>query len=1050
MKQLSPEEFEDRKRHLESLRHVMPLLERNNQAPVAPAAEDAKKLGADSQPLKIQIDMNQIIEDDKYDDILDELLSDGTRTEDSSRHHQQGYLNHDDLDMLPSPTFEGFWNSGDDEDGENNGDAVNVSKLIMGSTMGGENKLMMSPGGKSDVSAFAENVLGNSPGLQSPFSPNKATSSSAYDILPTRLSGFNNGTNDHPMSPARAQFTSINYEHLSPDSARSTRKQNRRQSTGCIPETTAKPSHVTVEQAKQTSAKSSNGPMFTDDDILNLQPSASTESLIQDLDLHIKPTESTQESLEASRNNDSMHLQPNCSTDEPNSRPTESSVKTESDIGNSASNDGVKASGDSLVGNGTEAKFSAPMSTMNLDSVGSDLMAEAQPIESTMSSLELIQKASSVMTLADEVLANDAMEIKPAVSTTSSADLASATSNEDEPLKLTKSSSTESPGSNTGAMADPHEWAYDVWRRLGLMAGTPTDQKRPDSGITPPPSNKAIRCSIPVEATNNADDDQAKQPVTLKRRNPKDRQSLPAKMTPSYLQQPQQLVKSKPRNGAGFSILLSKWKGQSDSNPNAHFLSPTNRDPTPVRSKQAQPKVVHESQGEVTIDRAPEFSPSRERKWRSKSLGRTSQRSQLTPKKVVLVSPQSTSIASVGSPSIDAAPALSPSIERRGRSKSLGRACQTSKKVEVDNDVPPPSKLTPKKVVLVDPQTATIKPADPVSVDTASVLSPSQRRSKSLGRVNQKESTFSGNDTESQSRRPKVANHDQTWPTPSKTKNALARYLEQPKPTSNRELAPVQSYVQKARSQQVVKVTGPIATSSSDKISPTSRTSTIPFLSPADDSLLDPRDVMRHRRQASDHYSTLSKTSSTTTPLSVPCKEIFIFKDDYTVSSSLGHHDDLTSVAAESQCYSSGLPGIMETKIDSMSFDSKSHATHLSSRIETLRKLDSKVSSIVPGGGSERPWNKDLIARHGTATANHKVCNCDRSLAMFSDKDEMVEFFLPLVTVTCHCRKTQQLVNAENPVSLENILRPWQIQFLKNFGIVQGDQLVKAHHRSSK
>ena len=74
----------------------------------------------------------------------------------------------------------------------------------------------------------------------------------------------------------------------------------------------------------------------------------------------------------------------------------------------------------------------------------------------------------------------------------------------------------------------------------------------------------------------------------------------------------------------------------------------------------------------------------------------------------------------------------------------------------------------------------------------------------------------------------------------------------------------------------------------------------------------------------------------------------------------------------------------------------------------------------------------------------------EHSLAMFSEQDEMVDFFLPLMVVTCSCRKSKQLKTPHDPISLENILRPWQIQFLKAFGIVQGDQLVKAHHRSAR
>jgi hypothetical protein len=41
------------------------------------------------------------------------------------------------------------------------------------------------------------------------------------------------------------------------------------------------------------------------------------------------------------------------------------------------------------------------------------------------------------------------------------------------------------------------------------------------------------------------------------------------------------------------------------------------------------------------------------------------------------------------------------------------------------------------------------------------------------------------------------------------------------------------------------------------------------------------------------------------------------------------------------------------------------------------------------------------------------------------------------------------LINPDDPTCIENVLRPWQCDFLKSFGIYRGDQLVKARHRSA-
>jgi hypothetical protein len=63
----------------------------------------------------------------------------------------------------------------------------------------------------------------------------------------------------------------------------------------------------------------------------------------------------------------------------------------------------------------------------------------------------------------------------------------------------------------------------------------------------------------------------------------------------------------------------------------------------------------------------------------------------------------------------------------------------------------------------------------------------------------------------------------------------------------------------------------------------------------------------------------------------------------------------------------------------------------------------------------------------------------------------LVDFFLPLMGMACTCGPRQQVLeNPEEPTALENILRPWQVDFLGAFGICRGDQLVKAQHRSGK
>mmetsp|Transcript_50246 Transcript_50246/g.76476 ORF Transcript_50246/g.76476 Transcript_50246/m.76476 type:complete len:900 (+) Transcript_50246:137-2836(+) len=75
---------------------------------------------------------------------------------------------------------------------------------------------------------------------------------------------------------------------------------------------------------------------------------------------------------------------------------------------------------------------------------------------------------------------------------------------------------------------------------------------------------------------------------------------------------------------------------------------------------------------------------------------------------------------------------------------------------------------------------------------------------------------------------------------------------------------------------------------------------------------------------------------------------------------------------------------------------------------------------------------------------------CECSSSVFSGNDDLISFFLPKMGMACTCgRENRQFVHAEDPTAIENILRPWQVEFLKSFGIHRGDQLVKARHRSA-
>jgi hypothetical protein len=71
----------------------------------------------------------------------------------------------------------------------------------------------------------------------------------------------------------------------------------------------------------------------------------------------------------------------------------------------------------------------------------------------------------------------------------------------------------------------------------------------------------------------------------------------------------------------------------------------------------------------------------------------------------------------------------------------------------------------------------------------------------------------------------------------------------------------------------------------------------------------------------------------------------------------------------------------------------------------------------------------------------HDANTCTCEAAMFSTNAEHVEFYLPVLGVSCSCGKKQQqplasqIASNSNPCALECILRPWQVEFLNSVGI---------------
>jgi hypothetical protein len=78
------------------------------------------------------------------------------------------------------------------------------------------------------------------------------------------------------------------------------------------------------------------------------------------------------------------------------------------------------------------------------------------------------------------------------------------------------------------------------------------------------------------------------------------------------------------------------------------------------------------------------------------------------------------------------------------------------------------------------------------------------------------------------------------------------------------------------------------------------------------------------------------------------------------------------------------------------------------------------------------------------------VCACQDSI--FTKNPEYVEFYLPNIRVLCSCGKhgDNGKKQGSDPCSLANILRPWQVSFLKSVGILTASDLILVANKSTK
>jgi hypothetical protein len=147
--------------------------------------------------------------------------------------------------------------------------------------------------------------------------------------------------------------------------------------------------------------------------------------------------------------------------------------------------------------------------------------------------------------------------------------------------------------------------------------------------------------------------------------------------------------------------------------------------------------------------------------------------------------------------------------------------------------------------------------------------------------------------------------------------------------------------------------------------------------------------------------------------------------------------------SASSSKASSGL-------VDSDDYEKilKSNPDEQPMRALVILERRDKCDLIVGEARQNNESEEELVIRKLMLKTEGIECECTRST--FSGNEDLISFYLPQMGMACNCDdKQNELVNPTVPTALENILRPWQVEFLKSLDIHRGEQLVKARQRSA-
>jgi hypothetical protein len=154
---------------------------------------------------------------------------------------------------------------------------------------------------------------------------------------------------------------------------------------------------------------------------------------------------------------------------------------------------------------------------------------------------------------------------------------------------------------------------------------------------------------------------------------------------------------------------------------------------------------------------------------------------------------------------------------------------------------------------------------------------------------------------------------------------------------------------------------------------------------------------------------------------------------------------DDASPPSTSQGPTAKILSLVERAIDESNKRGSSVAsTNLSCyAVEPKEAEESSLVDLVSPLASEAD-NKQVFISNLDQMQNDPECSCGS--AKLFEKKEYVEFYLPMLGMTCTCgkKKIAEIPSESDPCALESILRGWQTEFLYSIGITDTIDFVHA------